>query len=90
MTTTRLSAGQANEALTRALLNAAARGQRPRCGDGETSWMWLDEDPNMRRIAAAQCAGCVVWHECDEVGQHQRFGTWASKDRTRAPGRKVL
>lgn len=88
MTTTRVSHAEANEALTRAVLNAAARGERPRCGDYETSHLFLSEDPHERRIATAMCSGCAVWAECDEVGQHQRFGVWASADRTRAPGKK--
>ena len=90
MTTTARRAAEANDALTRALINAAARGDRPRCGDGEISWMFLDEDPRPRAIAATYCAGCPVWAECDEVGRHQRFGTWAGQDRTRPPGKKVM
>ena len=89
MTATRLRAGEAHDALTRALLNAAARGERPRCGDSEVSWMFLDENPRHRAIAATYCNGCVVWSECDAVGRYQTFGTYASKDRTRAPGKKA-
>jgi hypothetical protein len=43
MTTTRTRAAEANDALTRALINAAAKGLRPRCGDYETSHLWLSE-----------------------------------------------
>jgi hypothetical protein len=67
----------ANDALTKALLGLAAQGQRPRCADGEVAWMFLDENPRPRAIAATYCAGCVVWSECDEVGRYQRFGVWA-------------
>jgi hypothetical protein len=74
--------------LTRALINAAARGVRPRCGDYETSYLWLSEDAGERQLAALMCAGCAVLQECDEVGQHQRFGTWAGTDRTVRPGPK--
>jgi hypothetical protein len=90
MTTTHLrAAAEANDQLTQALINAAARGQRPRCGDAEVAWMFLDEDPRPRAIAATYCNGCVVWAECDQVGQHQRFGVWASTDRTVRPGRRL-
>jgi hypothetical protein len=82
MTTTRIRAGEANDQLTKALVAAAARGVRPRCGDYQTSHLFLSEDPHERRIATAMCSGCVVWTECDEVGRHQRFGVWASVDRT--------
>jgi hypothetical protein len=88
MTATRTRA-EANDRLTQALFRLAAKGQRPRCGDYETSWMWLDEDPHNRAHAAAMCSGCPVFDPCDEVGQHQRFGTWAGVDRTRARGKKA-
>jgi hypothetical protein len=91
MTTSHLrAAAEASDALTQALIQLAAKGQRPRCGDSETSWMWLDEDPRHRAIAATYCDGCIVWAECDAVGQHQVFGTYASTDRTvRGGGKKV-
>jgi hypothetical protein len=88
MTATRVHS-EASEQLTRALITLASRGERPRCGDGESSWMWLDEDPNVRRIATAMCSGCGVIAECDAVGQHQRFGVFGGIDRTRAPGRRL-
>jgi hypothetical protein len=51
--------------------------------------MFLDESPQTRAIAGTYCVGCVVWSECDEVGKHQTFGTYASKDRTVRAGRKL-
>jgi hypothetical protein len=78
----------ANDELTQALVRAAAAGVRPRCGDYETSWMWLDENPQTRAIAALMCAGCVVLAECDAVGRHQRFGVFGGRDTTVRPGRK--
>jgi hypothetical protein len=89
MTATHLrAAAEASERLTQALINAAARGQRPRCGDSETSWMWLDEDPRHRAIAATYCNGCPVFEPCDEVGRFQTFGVYGGRDYTRRPGRK--
>jgi hypothetical protein len=91
MTATRLRAeAEANDALTTALVRAAAQGVRPRCGDYETSHLWLSDHDSERKQAALMCRGCVVWIECDEVGQHQRFGTWAGIDRSMQPGRKKV
>ena len=87
MTATRLATGEANDQLTVALINAASQGLGPHCSDAG-SWLWLSEDPADRRQAAAMCTGCVVFTECGEVGQHQRFGTWAGIDRTVKSGRK--
>jgi hypothetical protein len=88
MTTMARRAALATGALNQALLNAAARGQCPRCSDGEASWMFTDEDPRVRAVAATYCNGCVVWSECNEVGVYQQFGVWAGKDRTRSPGHR--
>jgi hypothetical protein len=79
----------ANDRLTQALIRAAAPSQRPRCGDSEVAWMFLDESPQTRAIAATKCTGCPVFEPCDAVGVNQRFGTWAGVDRTRAPGKKL-
>jgi hypothetical protein len=82
-------AALAHDALTRRLIDLARQGVRPRCGDGEISYMFLSEDQRDRGIAATYCAGCVVWAECDAVGRFERFGVWASVDRTRPPGKKA-
>ena len=82
-------ASAATEALTRALIDVASRGQRPRCGDYETSYLWLSEDAGERQLAALMCTGCAVWTECNEVGRYQWFGVWAGRDRTRPPGKKA-
>lgn len=67
MTATYMRAGEAGERLTRALVNAAARGVRPRCGDYETSYMWLSEDPAERARAALMYSGCPILQPCTEV-----------------------
>ena len=89
MTTTGIRAGQADDQLTKALVAAAARGIRPRCGDYETSYLWLSEDPAERQQAQRLCHGCPVLDPCAAVGVHQRFGVWVSVDRTRLPGKKA-
>jgi hypothetical protein len=68
MTATRVHA-EAFEQLTRALINAAARGERPRCGDGETSHYWTSEHEGERQLAALWCAGCPVQSECLEASE---------------------
>src|SRR5215204_3502604 len=88
MTSRARVASKAFEDLTRALIAAAAKGLRPRCGDDEISYMFLSDHPGERALAATWCDGCIVWTECDQVGQHQRFGTWASRDRTVHPGKQ--
>jgi hypothetical protein len=83
----RAATDQANDRLTVALITAASQELRPHCSDAG-SWLWLSEDPADRRQAAAMCSACPVFDPCDEVGQHQTFGVWASVE-TRAPGRKA-
>jgi hypothetical protein len=87
MTNAPASARAANDALTRRLLDLASRGQRPRCGDYETSHLWLSEDAGERQLAALMCAGCAVWTECGEVGRYQSFGVFGGRDTTIRPGR---
>lgn len=89
MTATHIRAGAASDALTRALVNAASRGIRPRCGDYETSYLWLSEDAGERMRAQRLCHGCPVMDPCAVVGAHQRFGVWGGRDYTRPPGKKA-
>jgi hypothetical protein len=91
MTTTaeRVRASEASDALTRALVNAASRGQRPRCGDYETSYLWLSEDEQDRKQAALLCTGCPIFQPCNDVGRHQRFGVFGGRDTTVRPGKKL-
>ena len=77
-------------ALTEALIEMAAQGQRPRCSQPRCSqpedhYLWLSEDHDERRQAARLCAGCPVIDPCDRAASAQRasFGTWAGRDRTR-------
>jgi hypothetical protein len=77
-----------SERLTRALVDLASRGQRPRCSDPVSSEMWLSEDQAGRKQAARMCRGCPVIDPCRDVGQYQTFGVYGGVDRTRRPGRK--
>lgn len=77
--------------LTRALVDLATQGRRPRCGDPETHDLWLSDDPEERKQAAAWCAGCPVLTECADAAADAKetFGVWAGVDRTLRPPRKT-
>jgi hypothetical protein len=56
MTTTHLRAeaeAEAGDALTRALIDLASRGGRPRCGDSETAYLWTSDHDGERKQANA-------------------------------------
>jgi hypothetical protein len=89
MTAAAKQASAATEALTRAFIDLASRGQRPRCGDYETSYLWLSEDPAERQQAQRLCHGCPVLDPCAAIGVHQHFGVWGAVDHIRAPGKKL-
>lgn len=80
----------ASDVLTRALLNLANRGGRPRCSDPGTHQLWLSEDAAERALAATWCAGCPVLAECRDAAaaNGERFGVWGGVDRTRKPVRQ--
>ena len=80
---------EASDRLTQALITMAAEGLRPRCYDPESYWMWLSEHPAERQLAALMCGGCPLLTECGDAAEAngERFGVWASVDRTRAPGK---
>jgi hypothetical protein len=48
------------DTLTRALINAAARGIRPRRGDSETAYLSLSEHDGERAIAVMLCDHLAV------------------------------
>jgi len=77
----------AAEQLTRALVDLATHGRRPRCGEPGGHELWCSDDATDRAQAASWCAGCMVLVECgaaaDEHGE--RFGVWAGVDRTPSP-----
>jgi Transcription factor WhiB len=79
----------ASDRLTQALIAMAAEGLRPNCSDPGSHWMWLSEHPQERQLAALMCGGCQVLTECGDAAEAngERFGTWAGRDRTRAPGK---
>jgi hypothetical protein len=75
---------EAGDRLTGALINLAAAGQRTHCSEAGSSAMWLSEDEAERAHAVLFGRGCPVLTECREVGEHQSFGVFGGKDRTRS------
>lgn len=80
----------AAENLTGALLAMAADGERPPCGDGETSAYWTSEDRTQLTQAAAWCAGCPVLRECGAAADEIKAtaGVWAGVERLLSGGRR--
>jgi hypothetical protein len=92
MTTTveRARAGQASDALTRALINAAARGDKIPCGDYSIAYLFLSESEQERKVACRACHSCPVFNPCREAADANQevFGVRAGRDYTRRPGKK--
>lgn len=75
-------AERAAQNLAIALLELTEGGGRPPCAGRDE---WISEVASDREYAAQRCGGCPLWVACDQVGQTERFGVWASVDRTRHP-----
>jgi len=74
----------AAERLTRALVELATEGRRPRCGEAGSHGLWLSDDADDRAQAVRWCVGCPVLDECgaaaDEHGE--KHHVWGGVDRT--------
>lgn len=76
----------AREALDRALLDLAADGRRPRCGEPADHLLWTSEKPDERARAAALCVGCPVLQECALAAEEEgELFVWAGVDRGTRP-----
>ncbi len=75
----------AAERLTRALVDLADHGRRPRCGEPGGHEMWLSDDATERALAARWCTGCEVLTECGAAADEndEKFGVFGGRDRTR-------
>lgn len=80
----------AREALDRALLDLAADGRRPRCGEPATHHLWTSEKADERARAAALCVGCPVLRQCAHAAEeeHELF-VWGGVDRGVRPPKKT-
>jgi hypothetical protein len=72
----------ASKAFNQALIELAARGERPRCSDPVTREMWTSEDVADRAIAALWCTGCDVLDLCAAVAveEDHRWGIWGGRE----------
>lgn len=88
---TKIAAARASERLTKAIIDAAARGELTHCADSEVSHLWLSENDHERALAARLCAGCPVHLECwaAAAARREQFGVWGGIDRTRHPNGKA-
>lgn len=79
----------ARDELDRALLNLAAEGRRPRCGEHADTDLWTSDSIDDRRKAAELCARCPVLNQCAEAAEEQdeRWHVFGGKDHTRHPTR---
>lgn len=79
----------ARDVLDRALLDLAAEGRRPRCGELADHLWWTSEKADERARAAALCVGCPVLQQCAQAAEeeHELF-VWAGVDRGARPARK--
>ena len=82
----------ATDRFNTALIALAVQGERVRCSDPETHYMWLSEDEAERKQAARWCAGCPVLAECDTAARanRERFGVWGGVDLACAPGQTAI
>jgi len=79
----------AAEVLTRALVDLADHGRRPRCGEPGGHELWCSDDATERAQAARWCVGCEVLTECGAAADEhdEKHGVWGGRDRTRPPAR---
>ena len=62
----------ARDDLDRALLDLAAEGRRPRCGEHADRDLWTSDDQEDRRRAAELCSVCPLLHPCAEAAEEER------------------
>jgi hypothetical protein len=78
------------DALTSALLNLAARGERTHYSDPTTHHLWLSEHESERAIAVMLCDYCPVLTVCRDTAEarDEHWGVWGGIDRSVRAGRK--
>lgn len=76
----------ARDTLDRALLDLAADGRRPRCGEPADHLFWTSEKADERARAAALCDACPVLQECALAAEeeHELF-VWGGVDHGTRP-----
>lgn len=73
-----------------ALVDLAAKGERPRCGWPDIGPWFTSDDHEDRARAARRCAGCPVLELCAAVAEEEQpcHGVWAGKDYSRHPAKR--
>lgn len=75
----------ARDRFDRALVDMAAEGRRPRCGEHADRDLWTSDDRDERRRAAQLCARCPLLRPCAEAAEEmeERWHVFGGVDRTR-------
>jgi hypothetical protein len=80
----------ASDALTLALLNMAAKGERTHCSDPTSHHLWLSEHEAERAVAVMLCDHRPVLTACRDTAElrQENWGVWGGVDRSVRAGRK--
>lgn len=75
----------ARDRLDRALLDLAAAGRRPVCGEPWSEALWTSDDADDRAEAARLCQTCPLLEPCAEAADEadERHHVWGGQDWTR-------
>jgi hypothetical protein len=75
--------GPASARLTTRLLDLAAEGYRPPCGQFGLAELFTSDEYTDRLAAARLCPGCRLFATCAAAAEEgrERFGVWAGVDR---------
>ena len=80
----------ARDDLDRALLDLAADGRRPRCGEPADHLLWTSEKADERARAAGLCVGCPVLRQCAQAAEEEaELFVWAGVDHGTRPRTKT-
>lgn len=80
----------ARDDLDRALLDLAADGRRPRCGEPADHLLWTSESADERARAAGLCVGCPVLQECAQAAEEEHaLFVWGGVDHGSRPRTKT-
>lgn len=80
----------ARDRLDRALLDLAADGRRPRCGEPASHHLWTSEDRAERARAARLCSACPILRQCGLAAEEeQELFVWGGVDHGTRPSKKT-
>lgn len=78
----------ARDRLDGALVNLAAAGRRPVCGEPWSEALWTSDDADDRAEAARLCQRCPLLAPCAAAAEEadERHNVWGGRDYTRHHG----